>query len=262
MADWLDVLVVGDRLLDLYLPLMGVKTCQEGAPVMREMACTYHLAGGAAAVADMLRELGTECALACGAASVKQRYVLDDRVLLRIDQDSHTEPEEALRIVREAVAGRRVGHVVASDYGKGMVTREVMCVLREAAETLYVDPYPGVSPRVYDGADVIMPNDETYWLRFGEWYGFQVVVRKLGAGGATLVQAGRDAIHLPAPAVPVVDSCGAGDQFLAALVHFASRGVPLEESVSIAVLAGAANCRHRGARPATLQEIEELQRCG
>ncbi|MFJ8436470.1 PfkB family carbohydrate kinase [Kitasatospora sp. NPDC094019] len=71
----------------------------------------------------------------------------------------------------------------------------------------------------------------------------------LGAAGA-LVAAGGALQHLPAPAVAVVDTTGAGDVFCGALAARLARGATLPEAAATAVAAGALAVTALGARGA------------
>ncbi len=64
----------------------------------------------------------------------------------------------------------------------------------------------------------------------------------------------------PAPEVEAVDSTGAGDAFVGALAVKLAEGVPLEEAVPYAVLAGAVAVTREGAQGSlpTPREVEKL----
>ncbi len=88
----------------------------------------------------------------------------------------------------------------------------------------------------------------------GEALRWVVVTR--GAAGAEAFGEGRR-LDVPAPAVPVVDSTGAGDVFAAGLVHALARGAPMEEALAKAVAWGAAAVAAPG-----LPSREEILRLG
>ncbi len=84
------------------------------------------------------------------------------------------------------------------------------------------------------------------------------VVVTLGAAGAVLAT-GEDTKRFPAPDVEVVDTTGAGDAFVGALAAKLSEGVPLEEAVPYAVLAGTFAVTREGAQ-GSLPTPEDVQR--
>ncbi|WP_216698711.1 ribokinase [Arthrobacter sp. H41] len=77
--------------------------------------------------------------------------------------------------------------------------------------------------------------------------GFTSVVLTIGASGALVFGRGEVA-HLQAPAVPVVDTTGAGDAFGGCLAAGLAAGAPMLEATSAAVSAGANAIRFPGAQ--------------
>lgn len=79
--------------------------------------------------------------------------------------------------------------------------------------------------------------------------GVGAVVMTAGSEGAYFASAHRSG-HVPAPAVDVVDSTGAGDTFTGALAVALSEGRQLPEAIRFAVRAGSLACTKLGALPA------------
>lgn len=75
--------------------------------------------------------------------------------------------------------------------------------------------------------------------------GRTLIVAKLGANGCAVVHDGRWT-RVPAFAVDVVDSTGAGDSFNAGFLHAWRRGDPLESSMRFAAACGALSMRGLG----------------
>jgi ribokinase len=72
----------------------------------------------------------------------------------------------------------------------------------------------------------------------------------LGGDGAVLAEASvEESIHLPAEKVQPVDTTGAGDAFLGALVVALSKNSTLSQGVSAGLIAGTAAVMHFGAQP-------------
>ena len=84
------------------------------------------------------------------------------------------------------------------------------------------------------------------------------VIVTLGAAGAVLAT-GEIMKTYPAPEVEAVDSTGAGDAFVGALGAKLAEGVPLEEAVPYAVLAGAVAVTREGAQ-GSLPTSEDVDR--
>jgi fructokinase len=99
------------------------------------------------------------------------------------------------------------------------------------------------------------------WLRHGP----EAVVVTRGSEGAWLLRLGREPLRVPAPAVEVVDTVGAGDTFTAAMmVALSEQSSPLAELADgeaaavlrFAAAAAALNCARPGADPPRRAELE------
>jgi sugar/nucleoside kinase (ribokinase family) len=77
------------------------------------------------------------------------------------------------------------------------------------------------------------------------------VVVKLGGLGAALLRRGGRAVSLPAPAVTIVDSTGAGDAFAAAFIAAELADNADEACLRAAIAAGAEAVQHVGGQPAS-----------
>ncbi len=86
------------------------------------------------------------------------------------------------------------------------------------------------------------------------------IVVSLGADGALLVEAGHS-IALPAAAVQVVDTTGAGDALNGALAAGLAAGLPLPEAARRAVTAASLAVTRAGAREG-MPSLDELQAAG
>ncbi len=123
----------------------------------------------------------------------------------------------------------------------------VAAAARAAGGTVVCNPAPA-RPLVA-GIDVLVPNERELQALGGEPAGLGVaaVVVTLGAAGALVVARGRRE-RIPAPAVDVVDTTGAGDVFCGALAHALAGGAELVEAARAAVAAAALSVTRHGAR--------------
>lgn len=151
-------------------------------------------------------------------------------------------------------------------------TREALTQLRSAAEaprvTTSVDPSSAsflrdVGPETFldwvRGTDLVFPNLDEGRVLTGRaepdaivealLERFPVVALTLGADGALLASRDGERCRVPAPAVRVVDTTGAGDAFCAAFLAAWSAGEPLEACARRGVDAGASAATRVGARP-------------
>ena len=93
--------------------------------------------------------------------------------------------------------------------------------------------------------------------RLARRLGVEDVIVTMGADGAMVVR-GEDAVHVPTPAVDVVDTTGAGDVFCATVAHGLAAGLALVDATEQAVAVAAQATTVHGARvplaPPTGQE--------
>src|SRR5699024_10918642 len=105
---------------------------------------------------------------------------------------------------------------------------------------------PILTPNASEAAQLTGAGDPAEAARIlRERTGAPVLVT-LGADGALLLD--EEAERLPAPAVEVVDTTGAGDTVNGALAAELAAGRPLREAVAFALAAAALSTRAQGAR--------------
>ena len=185
--------------------------------------------------------------------------------------------------VREALTGLEprpgdvllVGHEIPTK-----VTREALRIGRAAGATTILNPAPagGLDAATLALADILTPNrgelvvlaglagvprdgaaaDVAEALRGHRSTG--AVMVSLGANGALLVEAGRTTA-LPAAAIQVVDSTGAGDALNGALAAGLASGLSLAEAARRAVHAASLAVSRAGAREG-MPTLVELQAAG
>jgi ribokinase len=128
----------------------------------------------------------------------------------------------------------------------------------------------GLEPAVLELVDILTPNRGELFLLAGSPAGWdeaevaerlrvgEAVVVTLGPGGALVVPRDGAAWRVPAAAVEVADTTGAGDAFNGALAASLAEGRPLAEAVRRAVAAGSLATIRAGAREGmpTATELE------
>lgn len=163
-----------------------------------------------------------------------------------------------------------VGHEIPT-----AVTREALRIGGEAGATTILNPAPavGLEPDTLALADILTPNRGELAVLAGdagspgqaaqalrERLASTAVLVSLGADGAILVRAGRST-SLPAAAVTVIDSTGAGDALNGALAAGLADGRPLAEAAARAVVAASLAVTRAGAREG-MPSLRELQAAG
>ncbi len=210
--------------------------------------------------------------------TTKTRFVAAHQQMLRADAESDGPLPEALaaevvRRARDALSDCAV--VVLSDYGKGVLTPEVIRGIVEAARAkarpVIVDP-KGTDYARYRGASLIAPNRR----ELGEATGKAVdgdeaiaaaargLVRACGVEGVlvtrseqgmTLVMSDGPARHLPAEAREVFDVSGAGDTVVATLAAARAAGLSWEDAARLANVAAGVVVAKTGTAVARASEL-------
>ncbi|MEQ8967844.1 MAG: D-glycero-beta-D-manno-heptose-7-phosphate kinase [Azospirillaceae bacterium] len=284
------VLVVGDAMLDRFVYGSVDRVSPEAPiPVLR-MTREALMPGGACNVAANLSALGASAVLASvvggdpeggdlarlvreaiGAeplmpveagrrTTLKTRYIAGSQQLLRADAETVTaiRPETRAALLDGiGEAARLCGAIVLSDYGKGVLCREMIAgVLGIAANTglpVLVDP-KGRDWERYRGAAALTPNRKELAEATGMPTGTdgeivaaaRAAIAASGVGaivatrseeGMTVVTAQGNVAHLRAAAREVYDVSGAGDTVVASLGAALAAGASLVEAAGIANLA-------------------------
>ena len=207
------VLILGDRIKDLYTWCKAVKISPEAPALVVHVERETISAGGAGLVSENLESLllgqKRNVETIFGSVSYKHRIFADRTLLVRIDKDSVQirEPEEYWKEIAPAV--ERADIIVVSDYGKGAIGKKIAQRLQCVSKPLFVDAKDGIEK--YKGCFAIFPNEHEH-LNINP-ADFQHVIRKLGPRGCEV-----DGRLVPTKEQDVFDVTGAGDVFLAAFV--------------------------------------------
>ncbi len=300
------VLVVGDVMIDEWIWGTVTRISPEApVPVVAVSDHSFTL-GGAGNVANNLRALGAEvsfCATVGDDAFAEQvrdllrgeqvddggvfalrgrpttrktRVVAHNQQVVRADWESVEPPfaPERARVVAY-VAARAAGSdaVVFSDYGKGLLARDVV----EAALScplVLADPKPQ-NIDLFSGVTCIAPNaaetsaitgipirDESTLERAGtrllERLQCRYAVVTRGEHGMALFGRAGERLQVPSVARTVYDVSGAGDTVIAMLTLALAAGAPIDRAVRLANFAAAAVVEKLGTATASADEILAL----
>jgi D-beta-D-heptose 7-phosphate kinase/D-beta-D-heptose 1-phosphate adenosyltransferase len=306
------VLCVGDVILDQYVYGAAHRLSPEAPiPVFEQQQSIFAL-GGAANVAANIATMGGHCTLIslCGQdtaaetlrqtlsphttvhpiflheagrpTSLKTRYVLQSKQVLRVDQEQSTPitntTESALIDVLKKVIPN-VALVVLSDYGKGLLTPALCQGVMQQARThnlpVLVDP-KGKDYTKYRGATLITPNRQELAEASGmpvatddqvvaacekimKIFDIKGMVATRSEQGMTGLWEG-SVVHRPTRALSVYDVTGAGDTVVAFLAMALSVGQPLEKAMDLANLAAGLVVQKRGTATLTPFEVRRAYR--
>jgi len=208
----------------------------------------------------------------------KTRFIAANQQVVRADEESQlpqtaAEGAALLDAVRPWIG--RVGAVVLSDYGKGVLNAPtitaVISAARAAGVPVFVDPKsPDFSH--YRGATCITPNlrelaaasgeavgDEAGVVRAAQCVLAQAEARAILATrsdkGMMLVEATGEVHSVPARAREVFDVSGAGDTVIATMALCHAAGRPLSQAMYVANAAASVVVSKLGTATATMAEV-------
>ncbi|MFB9905349.1 PfkB family carbohydrate kinase [Allokutzneria oryzae] len=269
----MNLVVVGDTLLDVDLVGTVSRVCPEAPAPVLDLTSRHHRPGGAGLAALLAARDGTDVTLvtaiagdeaghrlraeldhvnlvagpAEAATAVKSRLRCHGQSLARIDEGAPGPAPRASEAMLEAV--REAGAVLVSDYGRGLArdTRLRELLGQRASQVPVVwDPHPR-GPDPVPGAAMVTPNAAEADVsgggviaahraagRLRRRWSAEAVAVTLGEGGAVLDQGGLP-LMVPAPAVTVADSCGAGDRFAVTVATMLLAGATAAGAVTAAV---------------------------
>ena len=234
-------------------------------------------------ILDLLKERGAKSELVLRErgrkSSQKSRIMVSHQQVLRIDNESVCDiscSDEIAAKFPEILEGYDV--VLLSDYGKGVLTRELTGSLvktaKAAGKPVLVDP-KGRDYAKYSGATLLTPNRKEASEALGHAiasardvelaltemkskFELDVALITLSEEGIAALDKG-EVKRFPALAKEVFDVTGAGDSVLATLGYCLAEGLSLDEAIESANLAAAVVVGKVGSADATWSEIEALK---
>lgn len=237
-------------------------------------------------VRKMIKDLGFDDAGLLNDAArptiVKTRYLAGHQQLLRSDHEqkgaiSDAQAKEILK--RAEAAMKKVKALLISDYGKGMLRRDVIAGLIKLAKaqniSVIVDP-KGNDFSIYGGADVVTPNRKelSEATRGGvcdsdaeiiaaaeeiiSGCNISSVIATRSKDGMSVIAKGRKPVHLRgAQNIEVFDVSGAGDTVIATITAALAAGASLEDAATLANIAGSIAVTKVGTAPIRSKELSD-----
>ncbi|GJM43859.1 MAG: RfaE bifunctional protein, domain I [Gemmatimonadota bacterium] len=209
----------------------------------------------------------------------KTRIVASRQQVVRVDRESRAPLKGALRqnfIDRMVAAMEGAGGLVVSDYGKGVVDRDLMEVI--AAEARDRDLFVAVDPKEshfyqYRNISVVTPNvheaSRATRIEIRDDASLEQAGRKLlaelqseavlitrGPDGMSLFRPDQATTHIPVMAREVYDVTGAGDTVIATFTLARSAGATLEQAAVLSNAAAAVVVGEIGTAAVTPRELE------
>jgi D-beta-D-heptose 7-phosphate kinase/D-beta-D-heptose 1-phosphate adenosyltransferase len=208
--------------------------------------------------------------------TLKTRFISGGHQLLRVDVEetdavSAETSARLARTVRNVAPG--AGVIILSDYGKGVVTEEVIAACRNSGLPVLVDSKARSFQR-YGAVDVIKPNAselahasglptgtdaevEAALARALELCEARAILVTRAAQGMSLAVRGQLIRHFPGSPRDVFDVSGAGDTAIAALGTGLAAGKSIEDAIAFALLASGVAVGKVGTATVTPDELVE-----
>lgn len=291
------ITVVGDLMIDVD-HIVGIVDEREARPRIVVQESRQRL-GTAGAVAQMVAALGCDVSLIAvanendvvaikrqisgiasitaspGITSRRERYYFPDWTVAgpRVDFDSGVEISGQ---DRRQLAGRILATVtdaiIVCDHAQGVIGPELMATIKTKGVPIFVDPHRRSDFGIFAGVEaVVMNRDEAEHA--GDMNPHpKNIVEKLDADGLfwyadgwQMERVGRGEApekrqYLPSFARNVVDTLGAGDQFIATLTAARVQGDNMARAIVRATAAAGIQCERRGVIPVTWGEIDARAR--
>lgn len=210
----------------------------------------------------------------------KTRLFSNNHQLLRIDyENSNTIGSKNLSDIKNSIAKiiDEIDAIIVSDYGKGLISQELMKFIVEQATKKGV--FVSVDPKKrnfsnYSGADIITPNQKeaesmldkkfstfSEILESGneiiESFGVKKVLITLGPHGMALFEKDKKPFAIPTFAQQVYDVTGAGDTVIAMFTMAISAGASPVESAEMSNIAAGIVVGKIGCVPINFADMEE-----
>jgi D-beta-D-heptose 7-phosphate kinase/D-beta-D-heptose 1-phosphate adenosyltransferase len=236
----MEMIIIGDRIEDEYIIGKCTRLSPEAPVPVVEKYLTEVRSGGAANVRLNYTSLSGEIPTFIyneKQFTKKTRVIADGHMICRLDSEMYV--PFFFSASNHIESKQHFGPAIISDYGKGVVhdTESMMFQLLDRKMRVYVDPDRKKTFSRYAGAHLIKCNQKEFESEIGvpfslsdaesfcesicEGDEIKHIVVTLGKDGCFVYDYDTNtSLHIPAETRTVVDVTGAGDVFMAALVHY------------------------------------------
>jgi len=249
-----NILLIGDSCVDEYQYGIVERQSPEAPVSVLKLTRMESKPGMAANVKENLLALDCEVDFVTNLDPIVKTRFIDERSgyhLLRVDKEEPLVPWSG-RLLTDI---EEYDAIVISDYCKGYVTYEHIETLRNSFKgPIFLDTKKQDLARFHDIYVKINELEYKNCVSINN----KLIVTK-GAKGA-MYKTNRDPkyeTYFEAPKVEVHDVCGAGDTFLAALVHGFLEQKNIVYAIKFAINAASITVQHNGVYAPTEEEIDE-----
>jgi bifunctional ADP-heptose synthase (sugar kinase/adenylyltransferase) len=244
----LKILLIGDDCVDVYNYGVVERISPEAPVPIFKSLHTTEKKGMASNVKENLEAVGCEVVAYLGKPSTKTRLVdiRSNQHITRIDNDAISSPCECSALINHS----DVDAVVISDYNKGFITYDLIEGVNQAFNDI---------PIFVDTKKTDLARMNTAFVKINELEASNMkstngnIIVTMGVRGARY-----NTDYYPTHKVDVVDVCGAGDTFLAALAYKMTITKNIKQSIEFANKAACVTVQHMGTYAPALEEIENV----
>lgn len=241
------VLLIGDSCVDEYYIGSCDRLSPEAPVPVIKIVESYSTAGMAANVRDNLTNLGVEVDFVTNKERIVKTRYIDSRSrqhLLRVDSEPAVEPFSSdLNLID-------YNAVVISDYNKGFLDYEqIEKIIANFSGPVFIDTKKTDLKR-FKGA-FIKINELEFKNKISK---NDRLIVTMGSKGAVLKIGNKDKLF-PTKAADVVDVCGCGDTFLAAMTYQYLMTNSIQDAIIFANKASSLTVQREGNYAPTIEEI-------
>jgi D-beta-D-heptose 7-phosphate kinase/D-beta-D-heptose 1-phosphate adenosyltransferase len=257
--------LIGDHISDIYIYGKMNRFSPESPIPIFDIIKEESRAGGASNVNNNLINLGAHVDYYYDALdySVKKRYVCDNHIMFRVDEDKTSTAD-----ISQIEFPEETKYVILSDYNKGVLSKSQQLVhsLKEQGKIVIVDPKKSLVN--YEGADIIKLNESEYhrfsmieggYQETRKFYNIGILVITMGDKGVVIVS--KDGIQtIPGESKQVSDVTGAGDVFIAAMTYYLAKGKSIYNACELANKLAALSVCKFGTYTLTPEDVRSVEK--
>lgn len=225
--------LIGDYIEDVYIYGKCERISPESPiPIFEQQRVEYR-DGGAGNVKKNMEALGATVTCYTSFHSTKTRYVVDNHIVFRCDQEDYVASRKTKFYFEDDIEW-----VVISDYNKGYIHNapEIIKDLKSKGKKVIVDPKKSLT--AYAGADIIKMNESEYlkyshvrdYEELRQTLNVQILIITRGRKGVLVIDK-YDTFEITPENHEVSDVTGAGDVFIAALAYYLASNQDLKIAV-------------------------------
>jgi D-beta-D-heptose 7-phosphate kinase/D-beta-D-heptose 1-phosphate adenosyltransferase len=257
------IIVIGDYIVDQYIYGSYDRISPESPIPVFKQYNTETRDGGAGNVVNNLKALGNEVTFFRNEEvnSIKTRYVVDNHIVFRADNETYYSPDEINMEIPEGVK-----YAILSDYNKGFLeeSKAIIEALRKQKIIVIVDPKKHISN--YENAHIVKFNRKEFREYTGlysleecekihEEYNIHTIIVTMGGEGVFVSDRVSGIFEIRTDEHKVSDVTGAGDIFIAALTHFLNKESTLLDAVKKANILASSSVTKFGTTVLTEDDI-------